>query len=585
MGKGHKTTALQQLMLAALFVLLLTIPGVGWGQCSCAGSTWINNAGVGGDWTNPSTWAGNSGSPNFSNSTQSICISGNVVLNNTAAAFLSNWGGSITVCGSLEVKGDMTVYEKLKVYGTLKVDGNLTVQGATFTNANVIVGKNFVTNNNSVSFTGGGASVLSVGGNFTSNTSTVISGYNIAVGGNLEANSNEIKFIGNGNSTMTVGGSLTSNTSTLISGYTVDITKNLVSSSNPVNIGTGTSASKVTVHGDLSTSSTPVNVGASGEFVVHGNWDVKSGSNSKITGTMAVRGSLTADQGVDITNTGNLLIFGGAKITGGSANIQGDLFVNGLLKTPDNYSAGTGGNIYSFDPNSKMGKNGAKIGIDELKKNPDLYNLYIQYQEAFGLAPLSVTLTASVASPVCAGTEVTFTAKSTKATSYAFYVNGAATPAQRGASKTYTYILANGDKVSVVASDGTTTASASLAAYVVNPRPVPTLTGTPVCAGTNISLLLSKAYSSYSWIVESTPSVTPPLKFLAAPAQNATVEVPNNDTLFPVSSNEKLVDATVSVTVTDANGCSNAIPASVTVPIHRIPRTGPPYHISNSVAR
>ncbi|WP_320054320.1 hypothetical protein [uncultured Acetobacteroides sp.] len=503
MGKGHKTSALQQLMLAALFILLLTIPRVAWGQCSCSGSTWTNATGVTGDWISSSTWAGNHGSPNPSNNTESICISGNVVLNNAAATFLSNWGGSITVCGTLEVKGDMTVLPNLTVYGTLKVDGNLTVNGATFNNATVAVGKNFVANNGgSVNFSGNGTSTLSVGGSFTSNTSTVISGYNIGVNGDVTANSNEIKFLGNGSNTLTVGGSLTSNTSTLISGYTADIAKDLVSSSNPVNIGTGSSASKVTVHGNLSTSSTPINVGASGEFLVHGNWDVKSGSNSTITGTMAVKGSLTADQGVDITNTGNLLIFGGAKITGGSANIQGDLLVAGKLDTPTNYNSGTGGNIYSFDPTSKMGQNGAKIGPDELKKNADLYNQYTQYQEAFGLAPLSVTLTASVASPVCAGTEVTFTAKSTKATSYTFYVNGAATPSQSGTSKTYAYKPANGDKVSVVASDGTTTASATSEVYSVNP--LPSFTGytfdkLAVCAGSDGAVVMSSSESGISY--------------------------------------------------------------------------------------
>lgn len=639
MGKGHKTTALQQLMLAALSILLLTIPGVGWGQCSCSGSKWINNAGVTGDWDNPSTWAGNSCSPSSSNNTESICISGNVVLNNTAAAFLSNWGGSITVCGSLEVKGDMTVYQNFTVNGTLKVDGNLNVQGATFTNAtvivggnlvkdgdvkftgngsttltvggnlttnsateivgykidvkgdmdakaslkvdgainvdgklsvngatfagaNVTVGKDFVANNGgSVNFNGSGTSTLSVGGGFTSNTSTVISGYNIAVGGDLVANSNEIKFNGDGSSTMTIGGSLTSNTSTLISGYTVGITKDLVSSSNPVNIGTGASASKVAVHGNLSTSSTPINVGANGEFLVHGNWDVKSGSNSNIAGTMAVKGSLHADMGVDITNTGNLLIFGGANITGGSANIKGDLLVAGKLDTPPDYESGTGGNIYSFDPTSKMGQNGAKIGIDELKKNEGLYNQYTQYQEAFGLAPLSVALKATVTSPVCAGTEVTFTAKSTRATSYDFYINGAATPAQSGASSTYTYIPANGDKVSVVASDGTTTASATSEAYTVNEQP--SITGytfksPAVCTGYNGVAEMSASEKDVSYQLYSggvafgspVPGTGSPLSFsIDAPSQTASY----------------------SVTATAPSGCTASLPDAFTLTVNTPP--------------
>lgn len=120
----------------------------------------------------------------------------------------------------------------------------------------------------------------------------------------------------------------------------------------------------------------------------------------------------------------------------------------------------------------------------------------------------------------------------------------------------------------------------------VNSLPTPELSViAPVCAGEKPTISLTKVYSDYLWSV-TTSGYSFPLseKNVATPI----LTTPNNDTLFPTTSTELVSYPDVKVVVTDTNGCQNSVTNNSVdkkITINRIPRTGPPYHVGNNVAK
>lgn len=372
------------------------------------------------------------------------------------------------------------------------------------------------------------------------------------------------------------GSTIEFNQSTTICG-TLTIDGNMATSggASPLNVyGT------LIVYGSLTTGQSIV-VHEGAQLIVYGDWNITGGSNADIKGTMAVKGNVDNKQGITMSTAGNLLIYGSYTAVSASNSINGNMVVTGPLSVPSWYTKGGSGNVYSLGGGT-WGRD-ATLGSTDLNNNTALSNLYNSYQSLFGLAALSATITSSPASPVCAGTTVTYTAACTGATSFSFYINSSTTAAQSGSGTTFSYAPSNGDVVTVVAANASQSTNVSSSAAVVNPLPNPTFiaASTSTCAGTSLSVSLGKAYSSYTW------SVTPSSLSLGtspAPTQSAIVDIPENDVLFPRTSSLTSIAGTLSVVVTDAKGCSNASPASYPFTIFRIPRTGPPFHIGNNVA-
>jgi hypothetical protein len=98
------------------------------------------------------------------------------------------------------------------------------------------------------------------------------------------------------------------------------------------------------------------------------------------------------------------------------------------------------------------------------------------------------------------------------------------------------------------------------------------------CAGGAINVQVKESGYTYTWSVDDS-SFT-----LTDASKKATgVTAPANSTLFPDAAAGTLKTPTVSVTVKDSNGCINA--ATQALNIYRIPVTGPPYHVGNTIAK
>ncbi len=181
--------------------------------------------------------------------------------------------------------------------------------------------------------------------------------------------------------------------------------------------------------------------------------------------------------------------------------------------------------------------------------------------------PVPVASLAASDTEICAGENITFTAGG--GTQYTFYVNAAIV--QNGAAAIYaTSTLDNGDNVYVVVtnSSGCTDASASYT-MTVHPLPVPTLTGiqnTCVDAVEIYSTDNGGGITNYSWTVTGGT-------FTGGTTYQITVTWGTVTGLFE--------DRLVSVNYTDANGCTAADATELIVRVHRVPQTGPSYHLPN----
>lgn len=98
------------------------------------------------------------------------------------------------------------------------------------------------------------------------------------------------------------------------------------------------------------------------------------------------------------------------------------------------------------------------------------------------------------------------------------------------------------------------------------------------CAGGAINVQVKESGYSYSWSIDDAS-----YNLTDADKQIFGVTAPANNTLFPDAASGTLKTPTVSVKVTDANGCSST--ATQMLNFFRIPITGPPYHVGNSVAK
>jgi hypothetical protein len=121
-------------------------------------------------------------------------------------------------------------------------------------------------------------------------------------------------------------------------------------------------------------------------------------------------------------------------------------------------------------------------------------------------------------------------------------------------------------------------------AVTINALPSPKLkVMAPICAGSSTQLELTSAYSSYLWSV-----TTSGYSISNTTDAKPMLYSPSNTVLFPSNTTALVSYPDVKVVVTDSNGCSNSVQNTVSneyIKINRIPITGPPFHISNTVVK
>lgn len=256
---------------------------------------------------------------------------------------------------------------------------------------------------------------------------------------------------------------------------------------------------KLIVKGDLK-SAQSIRIRPGGELVVYGSWIIEGGANADIQGNMAVKGNVDNTMGLNLTTSGNLLVFGSYKEGTCSNAINGNVVIGGSITIDKWNSAGGTGKIYALS-GGDFGQT-PTLGKADLDANTALKDLYTEYQGKFELSTVTVSLSANPNTPICEGAAVTIAAVSSTANLFTFYKNGSTVPVQAGIQSTYTYIPQNGDVVAVVAADGTSSATASLAPLVVKSKPQLegySFTPIPACSGGDATVVMSGSQVDVSY--------------------------------------------------------------------------------------
>jgi hypothetical protein len=201
------------------------------------------------------------------------------------------------------------------------------------------------------------------------------------------------------------------------------------------------------------------------------------------------------------------------------------------------------------------------------------------------VTPIVVSIGTEPSCMLSSGSSTTYTSTVGNATSYLWSIDNGSLGSINSLTGAVTWNPnVTGTANITIQASGCGPVAAASKTVTVNGLPSPTFnTIAPVCAGQGMSLSLTTAYSSYLWSV-TTAGYSLPSTTSATP----TLYTPTNDALFPTSSSSTVSYPDVKVVVTDSNGCSNSVQNTSSnkfLVINRIPRTGPPYHIGNSVAK
>lgn len=191
---------------------------------------------------------------------------------------------------------------------------------------------------------------------------------------------------------------------------------------------------------------------------------------------------------------------------------------------------------------------------------------------------------------VCAGqTGVIYTVPlDAQATSYQWNYTGLGTTSvtnMNSATFDFSEVATDG-KIAVSAVNGCGVSDLAREMDVtVNAVPsVPLFTEAGECAGGLLQMTITNGLAGYTYAWSITGSG---YTISNATTATPTLVIPNNDTLFPVSSAAIKLYPDIKLTVTNAKGCSSeALNTDQNkISVHRIPRTGSPYHIGNNTAK
>jgi hypothetical protein len=201
--------------------------------------------------------------------------------------------------------------------------------------------------------------------------------------------------------------------------------------------------------------------------------------------------------------------------------------------------------------------------------------------------PGGITTSSSL---VCKGSTVTYSVPNDPiATSYIWTYDGLnATINGTGNSVTIDFAsnATSGTlRVKAQNSCGTSALSSDIA-ITANANPsIPILNTVSMCAGNATTLGITNGQADYTYLWSVT---TPKVNLTNPTASSPILTADTNDSMFPVGNATTEIYPDVKVVVTDANGCTNSVvnsSGSKKITIHRIPRTGPPYHIGNNVSK
>jgi hypothetical protein len=239
---------------------------------------------------------------------------------------------------------------------------------------------------------------------------------------------------------------------------------------------------------------------------------------------------------VNTTSTSNL--YGTNPLFVNTANLAGS---DGIYGTTDDGLA-----LQSTSLGANTGLNSANTLATDIKGSPRIQGTAIDMgpYELAGPIAFTVTLSANPTSPICSGTNVTFTATSSVSSptmTFNFSLNGASVQ-NTTSSNFVTSTLIGNNTVSVVATDGASTATSNIVPLDVSPIGTAS-SNSPICSGGTLNLS-STGGGTYSW--------TGPGFSVANTTQN------------PILSNQT-IGGIYSVTVTSPNGCISSATTSVVV--------------------
>jgi hypothetical protein len=291
-------------------------------------------------------------------------------------------------------------------------------------------------------------------------------------------------------------------------------------------------------------------------------WDTGNGNNQIADGMASpMNATFNAQTGATVNATP-------------TADLTSDATNNTTLCAGDNVTfTATGGTSYSYDVNGGTPVAGTGTGNAQFSSsslaNGDVVRVTVTDANGCSstasltmvvnpLPTAGLTSDATNNTTLCAGDNVTFTA--TGGTSYSFDVNGGTPVAGAGAGgdEFQSSTLANGDVVRVTVTDGNGCSSTASLTMVVNPLPTVGISSDDVdntiCAGDNVTFTGSGA-TSYTFQV------------------NGGTPVAGTGAGSDEFSSNSLADGdVVTVTGTDANGCSNT--ASITMTVNPLPTVG-----------
>lgn len=262
--------------------------------------------------------------------------------------------------------------------------------------------------------------------------------------------------------------------------------------------------------------------------------------------------------------------------------------------------SGTGGTwtqspdpaLATFTPSSPSGTATVKLTLTGTNGCSDVYD---EREISWNKIPDQPgAFTVSDASVCKAETGVTYTVPADAlATSYEWSYTGTnATINGTGNSVTLDF-AANATsgtlKVKGVNSCGKSSLSRDISITVNSLPTAPILSEVSKCAGDapTLSITNGEVGYTYQWsVTTSNYSILPAEVSTATPV----LHTPTNDQLFPAGNTDLVSYPDAKVIVTDTNGCQNSVTNASTdvdakIKIHRIPRTGPPYHVGNNVAK
>ncbi len=220
--------------------------------------------------------------------------------------------------------------------------------------------------------------------------------------------------------------------------------------------------------------------------------------------------------------------------------------------------SGASGSTYSIAPATSS--NNGTYGVRVVDSNGCTSKAEVT--DEVSINEFTVALSSDLTT-ICSGTEVTFTASSTSASTtktFSFYLNTNTTASQSRNDSIYsTTTLEDGDEVYVVISDGSCEVTSDPITITVNPLPDPTITADEetVCLNDTVTYRTESGMSDYVWTIPTSGATVYPSTYT------------DTDTISIIWTAAS--DYTISVNYVNGNGCTAASATSASVTVNDLP--------------